>query len=59
MVSNDWRRKRRRDERIAKAAVGVLVMALVALCVAVDLVHAKLVYHDYRCAFAHCRIYKP
>lgn len=37
-----------------KILAGVLIVAFLALNVGIALVHSKLVYGNYSCAFAHC-----
>lgn len=41
---------------MAKVLAGLFIAAFFAVCVGAGLVHSKLVYGNYRCAFAHCRV---
>lgn len=49
-------RRRRGEDRLTKILAGLILLAFITVCVGLNLAHSKLVYGNYRCAFAHCRI---
>ena len=50
--------RKRKDDWVVKLFAALMIAGFFALSVVGGLIHSKIVYGNYKCAFAHCVVVK-